>query len=262
MPIDSVLHTNGQSIDRVLKTGLPLLLIFWSRNAPTSGEADAVLDRLAKSYAGRGLIAKIDAAAETDLVKRYDIRLLPSLVAVKQGKVEATLPGRVEPRAMEAWMRYLVEGGTRPQVASGEGIPTATGRPVHTNGSAEHTAARPATARQPSTTQAAAGPVKLTDANFDQVINGDLPVLVDFWAAWCGPCRMVAPSVDTLAQEFAGRAVVAKLNVDENPQSARRYNIMSIPALLIFQQGKVVDQIVGAQPLPTLRQRLARVVGG
>ena len=90
------------------------------------------------------------------------------------------------------------------------------------------------------------------------MVSGKLPVLVDFWAPWCGPCRMVAPSVEQLAREFDGRAVVGKLNVDENPAVAGRYNIMSIPTLLIFKNGAVVDQIVGAQPLEALRQRLVR----
>ncbi|MGQ9490828.1 MAG: thioredoxin [Anaerolineae bacterium] len=102
----------------------------------------------------------------------------------------------------------------------------------------------------------------LTDATFDQVVrNSRQPVLVDFWAAWCGPCKMIAPAVAQLAREFAGRAIVAKLNVDENPQTAGRFGIMSIPTLLIFRNGRVVDQIVGAQPPDVLRQRLARHVG-
>ena len=101
----------------------------------------------------------------------------------------------------------------------------------------------------------------LTDANFDQVIRQSTgPVLVDFWAVWCGPCKMIAPHVAAMAQEFAGRAVVGKLNVDENPQVAGQYGIMSIPTLLIFSDGKVVDQIVGVQPAQVLRQRLTRHV--
>ena len=266
MPINSVLHTNHQSIDRVLRTGLPVLLVFWSRNAPSGSDYDALLDNLAQRYAGRALIAKVDADAESELVKRYNIKQLPTLVGVKQGGVEVTLPGRVANSLAESWLTYLIEGGARPQTSSGEGEPTSTGRPSHANGTSTHAGAaesttRPSAAAQSTGRPTSTGPVTIGDANFDQVISGELPVLVDFWAEWCGPCRMVAPSVDTLAHEFAGRAVVAKLNVDQNPQTARRYNIMSIPALLVFKHGKVVDQVVGAQPLPVLRQKLARAVG-
>jgi thioredoxin 1 len=262
MAIKSVIHTNAQSIDRVLAAGLPLLLVFWHRNAPQSGELDTVLDALAEQHAGRGLIAKIDAEAESDLAKRYDIRLLPSLVAInKQGKVESTLPGRVADQAVRDWFNYLVNGGTRPSQASGPGIPSSTGQPLPTNGRHSHSAAQSATMNHAAAGDANATPLTITDANFDQLINSKVPVLVDFWAEWCGPCRMVAPSVEQLAKEFAGRAIVGKLNVDHNPATARRYQIMSIPALYIFQNGQVIDRIVGAQPLPVLRQHLARAVG-
>ena len=103
----------------------------------------------------------------------------------------------------------------------------------------------------------------VTDATFDQVVGGNaLPVLVDFWAPWCGPCRAIAPTVERLAQEFAGRAVVAKLNVDENPRAAQLFGISGIPALLVFQGGQVVERLLGAQPAPALRQALVRHVAG
>ena len=257
MPINSVIHTNQQSIDRVLAAGLPLMLVFWQRNSPQSTELDPVLDELAAKYAGRALIAKIDGEAEADLIQKYNVRLFPSIVVInKQGSAETTLPGRATDQAIRDWLTYVVEGGTKPAQAAGNGIPTATGQPLPANGKHHHGASQTATARDKT-----AAPQTITDANFDQVINSKTTVLVDFWAEWCGPCRMVGPSVEQLAQEFAGRAIVGKLNVDHNPNTARRYNIMSIPALYIFKDGQVIDQIVGAQPLPVLRQHLASAVG-
>ena len=91
--------------------------------------------------------------------------------------------------------------------------------------------------------------VHITAANFDQeVLQSPVPVLVDFWAPWCGPCRMVGPLVEQLAQEYDGKAKVGKINVDEEPDLARRYGVMSIPTLLVVKDGKVADKQVGALP--------------
>lgn len=86
-----------------------------------------------------------------------------------------------------------------------------------------------------------------TDAGFDrEVLSSDVPVLVDFWAEWCGPCRMMAPTIETVADEYAGKVKVGKLDVDSNGQTAMRYNIRGIPTLLLFKDGRVVEQKVGA----------------
>jgi thioredoxin 1 len=257
MPFDTPIHTNQHSIDRVLNAGLPVILVFWRDHCTPCDQLNPTLDRLARDYAGKLLVAKVDAGNEKDLIQRFNITALPGIVFVKDGRSEAVAAGAAPEADLRRWADYLIRGGSRPPLPTGPSLslqptrPATPPPPPHRNGGS-----RPAGSAA-SSTRVYNSPVHLTDATFDQmVMHADTPVLVDFWAQWCGPCHMIAPAVEDLAREFSGKLLVGKLNVDENPRIAARYGIMSIPTLLVFKNGQVVDQIVGALPAPALRQRV------
>jgi thioredoxin 1 len=98
--------------------------------------------------------------------------------------------------------------------------------------------------------------IEITDANFNELINSDKPVLVDFWAEWCGPCQMLGPVVEELAGEMAGKAIIGKLNVDENPNVTAQFGVRSIPTLLVFKNGALINKQVGVVPKATLAKLL------
>jgi thioredoxin 1 len=256
MSFDAPIHTNEANISRVLAAGLPVVLVFWRRDCAPCDALMPALDRLARAYAGRALIVKVNASEEAGLVGRYGVERLPGIVFVADGRTIASTAGAASEPELAAWLEHMTAGAALPPVPGGPSIPL--------GGSQGPPAAprRPQTAAQAGAGPTPGQPVILSDATFEQVVlQSKLPVLVDFWAPWCGPCKMLAPVVADLAREYAGRAVVAKLDVDDYPRTAGRYGVMSIPTLLIFKDGKLVDQIVGAQPAQVLRQRLARQVG-
>ena len=106
------------------------------------------------------------------------------------------------------------------------------------------------------------GPVDVTDSTWEEaVMNSELPILVDFWAEWCGPCKMIAPAVHDLAEEYAGKLNVAKVDIDNSPEIATKYGIRSIPALIFFKDGQPVDQVIGALPKGALKKKIDSVLG-
>jgi thioredoxin 1 len=231
-------------------------LAFWRReNCIPCEQLKPVLEQLASTYAGQVLIARVEASENSSLVGRYNITQVPALVMVRDGRVEAQAIGASPEPALSAWIRALLQG-THVPAPSGQATPLSGQRPERSRTPSPSDRSQ---AEQPRSTASNDHPVVISDESFDRIVGqSEQPVLVDFWAPWCGPCRMVAPVVEGLAREFAGRAVVAKLNVDENPRTSQRFGITSIPALYIFKRGKVVERLVGAQPASVLRQVLAR----
>ncbi len=234
---DTPLNTNDHSIDRVLTAGLPVVLVIY--RGTLSPALDDALKQVAKAEAGDLLVAKLDAA-DNPLTAARAGGQLPALIAYRNGEEVARASG-IDAATLHGYAAFVLGRGPRP-VTQPQSAP-----PRSTNGSGRRAA--------PS------APVTVTDATFQRdVVESDLPVLVDLWAPWCGPCRMIAPVVEKLAREYAGRLKVAKLNVDENPQTALRFQVQGIPTLLIFRGGQVVDRIVGAAPEPQLRSRVESVL--
>jgi thioredoxin 1 len=234
---DTPINASDASFEGViLQETLPVVAVFWSPQETSREQLNALLEEVAKQYGGEALIAKLEAGDATRTRARYEVSRLPEFLFFREGKLIARAKGMPSPAALRPWMEYLLERGPRP---------TAT--------RSRRRAAQP----PPADGQ----PVIVTDANFDQVVlQANQPALVDCWAAWCGPCRMVAPVVETLANEFRGRALIAKLDVDANPMIAQRYGIRSIPTLIYFKNGREADRVVGAQSADVLRQKLNQLL--
>lgn len=221
---DTPLHTNDQSIDRVLAAGLPVLLVVVEGQLVPA--LDAALRTIAKDEAGALLVATLDARDNPQTAAQIP-GARPALAVFQSGDM-VSAKSNLTPDDLAAYAAYAVGRGPQP-------VDAAPARPM----------------------QAPARPLTVTDASFRQeVLASDVPVLVDLWAEWCGPCHMIAPIVERIAQDYAGRLKVVKLNVDENPLTPRQYQVQGIPTLLIVSRGRVVDRLVGAMPEPVLRGRV------
>ncbi len=221
MPVfDTPITTDENSLPKVLKQTLPIILYLYNRPDP---KLDTTLNEVARENAGKLLIARVDASQNPQVHAQYQRPTLPAIIALKNGETQST-SAPAQPADVKAQAAFLL--GQRPKP-------------------------KPA----PETRATDGQPVTVSDSTFTRdVLQSKTPVLVDFWAPWCGPCHMVAPILEQIAQKYAGRLKVAKLNVDENPQSASQYQAHSIPMLVLFKDGRQFNKLVGAHPQPNIER--------
>jgi thioredoxin 1 len=230
---DAVLTSSDMSLDRVLSAGLPVAMVFYDQALPA--DLRQTMDDLARQSAGKALIVMLARGDTPQAVSRFGVRGFPAVVTVRDGKIISS-QDKLAKGDLKLHIAHLLGEGPRP-------TPRAANQPAATSHSA------PAQGR----------PIPVTEAEFErEVLRADRPVLIDFWAPWCAPCRMVAPALEAIARDHGKALKVVKVNVDENPGLAARYGAMSIPTMIVVNAGREVDRWVGALPENALRNRVAR----
>jgi thioredoxin len=236
---DAPITLTDANVDSVLNGEKPVMLLFTSGEGLRS-DFKVAFDKAAKDDGGKVVYARVDPRQHPDLAARFGVGEKPVLVAWYCGEEVA--------RRLKPWgtdLPLAVELLQKAVAASGNTI-----------SEEKEEEAKPV--NQPIVLNK---PVTVTDATFEQeVLNADLPVLVDFWAAWCGPCRMVAPILEKLAGEFAGKIKIAKVDVDANPSLQAAFRIQSIPNLMIVKNRTMIFNQPGALPEAALRDLIAQAI--
>ncbi|GIL12092.1 MAG: hypothetical protein BroJett038_08120 [Chloroflexota bacterium] len=230
MPVfDTPITTDAGSLKKVLAQNLPVVLYLYDSRQGNSKPVEDAFTKIAKKHAGELLVARVDVAANPDVHREYGSLPTPAVLTLAKSLFSRKLKsqaGSIRPADIRAHVDYLLDRG--PQPAAPEPPPAP---------------AKAAAGGERPTAQ------HVTDSNFRQVVlNSKVPVLVDFWAPWCAPCRMIAPVIEQMAKEYAGRVKVVKLNVDENPKTAGQFEVRSIPTLILFRDGRALERQVGANP--------------
>lgn len=205
---------------KVLESERPVLVDFWAVWCGPCRIMGPVLESLAAEYEGRIEVFKMDVDKNPETPGRYSVQAIPTLLLFKKGKMIRQFVGVVPKDELKAQIEEALQRAERPDVI-----------------------------------------VTLSSDNFDrEVLKSKVPVLVDFWAIWCGPCRMVAPIVEDISWDYENRLKVGKVNLDENKDLARKYHVPAIPTLLLFQNGRVIRQWTGVRPAEEYRSAIDRVV--
>jgi thioredoxin 1 len=239
---DAPIITNDQSFERLLDAQIPVLFLFWQGGSLPDSINQAMI-RLADEQAGKLIVAKINTQENPAAARHFGVQRPLVLIGMEDGQ-ELTRVNQPTAEDIEQHAQFVLGKGPRPAARR-------AATPRGGNGSAKNG----------GNGGNGSHPVPVTDATFEQmVLHSEIPVIVDFWAPWCGPCHALAPTLDKLARDFAGRVRIAKVNVDQNPHYAGMYSVQGIPTLLLIKDGKVVDRLVGVTPEPHLRARVEHML--
>jgi thioredoxin 1 len=235
MPVfDTPINANAQNWQKVIGQRLPVLLYLYNR---PDAQLDEALKHTAREHVNQLLVVRVDANENQQVANQYNASTLPALITIKDGSAQSTA-APAQPTDIDPHTAYILNKGPKPV-----------------------TKAATNSAKNSSDASATGMPVAVTDASFTKdVLQSNVPVLVDFWAPWCGPCHMVAPIVEKIAKKYQGRVKVVKLNVDENPQTAGQYQTMSIPTLILFKNKQVAGRLVGAHPQGNIEQMIEKAL--
>jgi thioredoxin 1 len=221
--LDTPIISDDNNLNKLIAQKLPLLLIL--HNAELDKPLLDALQKEAKKQVGKLLIVRLNLRENPKTASQYQALGLPALVTLENG-TEKSRAESIRPKDVREHIAFLSEGEALPEKPK-----VKTGKPF-----------------------------AVSDSSFrEEVLKSNVPVLVDFWADWCGPCHSIAPYVEKLAEEFSGKLKVVKLDVDANPATTRRYGVNAFPTLLLFEAGQVADKTVGANPVG-LRQMVQKAV--